>query len=286
MNSLEIDQSQSVGSPRTPRMDQDSGSGGCLFRFLCNPCFWGSGDKGDINATKEEKSSYYQTRVGKIRTRIARVLNTSRVGGNASSSDGNADIGITRCGSASSNGSGVSIDKESYLRWKQRKIEETKNSSENSDAATVIDDDGSDSSGSESSSSEDEEDEYSDDIMSRYPDPQHPARKFVFVLAKGMTLKAVVAMGRTKPVKLTSDGKVMQISYSNFTMTVPLEEVSSVKRGMSSSKLTRTFLKCDTERSFNIVLRGEQKAATFLARNALERDALVHGFQYLLTPVY
>ena len=32
---------------------------------------------------------------------------------------------------------GVSIDKESYLRWKQRKINESKNASENSDAATV-----------------------------------------------------------------------------------------------------------------------------------------------------
>lgn len=177
---------------------------------------------------------------------------------------------------------GVCIDKESYLRWKLRKMDQAKNSSESSDNATVKED--------EDDDEEEEDDDYlvadeDNDMLRRYPNPQHPARKFICVMTKGMNLQAVVAIGRTKPVLLLTDGMKMQISYSNFTMTVPVDEISSVKRGMSSGKLTRSFLRRDTESSFHIMLRGEQKAATFVCPSTLERDALVHGFQYLLTPM-
>ena len=166
------------------------------------------------------------------------------------------------------------------MRWKLRKMEEVKNSSESSDAATVEED----------SDAEDDDDEDQDiddvnDILQRYPTPDHPARKFICVMSQGMILQAVVAIGRTKQVLVLTDGIKLQISYSNFTMTVPVDQISCVKKGMSSGKLTRSFLKRDTESSFHILLRGEQKAATFVSSSTLERDALVHGFQYLLTPI-
>ena len=186
---------------------------------------------------------------------------------------------------------GVSIDKESYLRWKQRKINESKNASENSDAATVDEnsDEEEEQGGKDNQNEEEvgvsmEEDE--NEILLRYPNPQHPARKFIFVMSKGMSLQAVVALGKTKAVVLLTDGIKMQISYSNYTMTVPVDQISSVQKGMTSGKLTRSFLKKDAERSFHIMLRGEQKAATFVSPSTLERDALVHGFQYLLTAIY
>ena len=168
------------------------------------------------------------------------------------------------------------------MRWKLRKMEEVKSSSESSDTATVEED-----SDAEDHDDDDEERDIDDDndMLQRYPNPEHPARKFICVMSQGMILQAVVAIGRTKQVLVLTDGIKLQISYSNFTMTVPVDQISCVKKGMSSGKLTRSFLKRDTESSFHIMLRGEQKAATFVSSSTLERDALVHGFQYLLTPI-
>ena len=85
MRSLEFDQS---GSPRTPTEED---SGGCLFRLLCNPCFWSGDGETKANSSKDV-SSYYESRVGKIRTRIARVLNCGNINVNSieksSSSEG------------------------------------------------------------------------------------------------------------------------------------------------------------------------------------------------------
>ena len=79
------------GSPRTPTEED---SGGCLFRLLCNPCFWNAsgGSNSCVQGEKRDQdvSSYYESRVGKIRSRIARVLNGGNINVNSNNSGRNS----------------------------------------------------------------------------------------------------------------------------------------------------------------------------------------------------
>lgn len=103
MRFLEFQQEE---SPRTPTEED---SGGCLFRFLCNPCFWNVSGNSCVGGEKRDQdvSSYYESRVGKIRTRIARVLNGGNMGVNnidKSGSSGGMCVGylfVSHCPSTS-----------------------------------------------------------------------------------------------------------------------------------------------------------------------------------------
>lgn len=100
----------------------------------------------------------------------------------------------------------------------------------------------------------------------------------------GMNLLAATASGSTRAVTVVTDGKVFSwgLPKSKPIMSVNLKSISFVQKGMPP-RLVKAFLLSDIERSFHLVLSDNKKAATFLAPTALERDALVHGFQSLLT---
>ena len=95
---------------------------------------------------------------------------------------------------------------------------------------------------------------------------------------------AATASGSTRAVTVVTDGKVFSwgLPKSKPIMSVNLKSISFVQKGMPP-RLVKAFLLSDIERSFHLVLSDNKKAATFLAPTALERDALVHGFQSLLT---
>ena len=109
------------------------------------------------------------------------------------------------------------------------------------------------------------------------------AREFVTIMQGGMKLLAATSIGSTRIVTVITDGVNLTwgIPKSKPVMSVALSTISSVRMGMPP-KLLKSFLASDVERSFNLVLKGDSKAATFIAPTPLERDALVHGFQSLL----
>lgn len=109
------------------------------------------------------------------------------------------------------------------------------------------------------------------------------AREFVTIMQGGMKLLAATSIGSTRTVTVITDGVNLTwgIPKSKPVMSVALSTISSVRMGMPP-KLLKSFLASDVERSFNLVLKGDSKAATFIAPTRLERDALVHGFQSLL----
>ena len=99
----------------------------------------------------------------------------------------------------------------------------------------------------------------------------------------GMRLLAATSMGPTRTVIVVTDGDNLSwgIPNSKPVMSVSLSNIAKVRAGMPP-KIQKSFLQSDIDRSFNLVLKGDSKAVTFLAPTSLERNALVQGFQSLL----
>jgi len=93
------------------------------------------------------------------------------------------------------------------------------------------------------------------------PDYAEIKKEFIMIMSGGMNLLAATAMGSTRAVTVVTDGITLSwgLPKSKPIMSIPLSNISLVLNGMPS-KLQKTFLISDIERSFHLVLRGESKA--------------------------
>ena len=232
----------------TPEGGERCGGSHCLFRFLC---FWNTSSSSGSNGCKDDsiKSlSYYESRVGHIRTRIARMyagMATSRDTTHEKSSIVSIDkvtlsthISIHPLRIETTDVFKLYYLQESYLRWKQRSSKlfsncdvatETNSDDEEDDGdeendterecGTIVSEDGkSERKGAKCKDQHrdrkkhthgNKDEDATEEFLGHFPAGSH-AQKFAFVLSRGMNLEAVVQVGMSRVSTTFND------MYDNF----------------------------------------------------------------------
>lgn len=259
---------EAIQAEKTPIQGEKDKQNGFFSSLLCF-CRWGpdksdAADKGSPTETEENKRN-------SIKTRVPRVAVSPTVDDSASQYESNLETS-SQYTDVSGAGSLYSCDATlpnmyGELAGSRRKGKKKKKRSNSSSSVR------SGGTGSSGGSGGDHAELDLNEIR----------REFIIIMSTGMNLLAATAVGSTRIVTVVTDGNILSwgLPKQKPIMSIPLKNISCVKRGMPT-KLQKSFLACDVERSFNLVLHGDSKAATFLAPTSLERDALVHGFETLL----